>query len=136
MVADHAGSKSGPEPLAGKRILIIEDEFLIALDIESTLRNAGAVSVEMASDVEGALRGIASNVWDAAVADNNLQGCSCQEVVAALIAHHIPFLILTGYDPRSLPRNIQGAPILAKPFARDTLVASVRDLCRPHGDAT
>jgi DNA-binding response OmpR family regulator len=124
-----ADSASGPAPLTGKKILVIEDEFLIALDIERTLRRAGAADAALVSNIDDALRQIASGSWDAAVTDNNLRGHSCQEVVAALKAKRIPFLVLTGYDPQWLPGNLGEAPVITKPFAPHLLIASLHTLC-------
>lgn len=129
-MANEAGSKSDDEALAGKKILVIEDEYLIAIEIESTLREAGALAVELVSNVEDALGRIASSAWDAVITDNNLQGRSCEEIVAALHANRIPFVVVTGYDPRWLHRSLGDAPVLVKPFASPTLVACVRGLCR------
>lgn len=119
--------------IQGKRILVIEDEFLIALDIECTLLRAGAAYVALAGGVEEALAQIADGPWDAAVTDVNLQGDNIDAIVEALRARRIPFLLLTGYGRDALPGCVARAPMLAKPFDPQALVAGIGEVCGRSG---
>lgn len=115
--------------LQGKRILVIEDEFLIALDIASTLKQAGAQQVQLAASVEAALGLLELDGWDAAVSDANLQGEGIDAIVETLLAKRIPFLILTGYGRAALPRSALGAPVMMKPFSPPALTAALVEVC-------
>lgn len=113
--------------LAGLRILVVEDEALIAMLIEDTLGTAGAQIAGIAANVREALRIVELGEFDLAVVDMNLAGQSSAPVASALAARRIPFLIASGYGshPGSAP---PGTPILAKPFETDQLVRAVAKL--------
>jgi two-component sensor histidine kinase len=84
--------------IRGSRVLIVEDEALIALSLNEMLRDAGCVSVGPASNVDEALSIIENNIIDMALIDLNLNGESSLPVAHALRSRRIPFTFVTGYN--------------------------------------
>lgn len=115
--------------MTGKRILVVEDEFLIALEILSMLEDAGFSGVEHAGTEAEALRLLGSGAWDAVVADANLDGRSAERLTIHLRAQGIPFVVVTGYDRDSLPASIRDAPLIEKPLHGSRLAQTVAKLC-------
>ena len=114
--------------LAGKRILVVEDEPLVALDIVAALEGVGAEVVGSAGTAKEALSLIDDTALDAALLDANLRGHPVDEIAAALAARNIPFLFVTGYGPGSLPKAFAKTAMLSKPFSQEQLVAAVTSL--------
>jgi PAS domain S-box-containing protein len=115
----------GKERLDGKRILVVEDEPLVAMDLESSLTAAGCEIVGPAGTLDKARPLIAEAHCDAALIDVNLAGQPIDELAAALTRQNIPFAFVTGYGPEALPRAFQEAVVLRKPFSEDQLLAVV-----------
>ena len=122
------------EDNVGKRILLVEDEPLMALEIEDELRSRGFLVVGPARDIAGARRLIAEAAFEAALLDANLGGGPVDELAAALNERGIAFAFSTGYGREALPEAFRDAPILAKPFNARQLVETVEVLLRPRTD--
>jgi CheY-like chemotaxis protein len=116
--------------LQGKRVLLIEDEPLIAMEIGSQLKSAGCEVVGPAETVESARQLIAVMSFDAALVDANLAGSPVDELVAALMKKDIPFTFATGYGRDALPLGFRDAPVLTKPFSQDELFTGITNLVR------
>ena len=115
--------------LAGRRILVVEDEMLVAMSIEDTLIDAGCEVVGPAPTVGRALGLLQDEAKiDAVVLDMNLQGQSGLPVADACDERSIPFLILSGYGDTALSGTHHAAPILSKPFANAVLVKALTTL--------
>lgn len=116
-------------PLAGVRVLLVEDEMLIAMTIEDILVEAGCdvvgpiVQVDRALDLLREDRG-----FDVAVMDLNLDGRSAVPVADLLAGIGIPFVVVTGYGAKVMPTPHDGVPILPKPFTPGTLTDAVSRL--------
>lgn len=120
--------------LAGRRILVVEDEMLVAMSIENTLAAAGGQVVGLAPSVSRALALIEeTSPIDVVVLDMNLQGHSGIPVADACDEKSIPFLVLSGYGAAALSGSTHTAPTLGKPFASEALVEAVEALLQ-HGD--
>jgi CheY-like chemotaxis protein len=115
--------------LAGKRGLVLDDEFLIALDIQQILESAGAASVTCAGNAEDALAALASSVaFDFAVLDVILSGATRTSltVAAALAERNTPFIFLTGMRGEDVhTRKFPKAPVLEKPYEASLLLSAV-----------
>jgi CheY-like chemotaxis protein len=99
-----------PAPLLrGKRILLVEDEPLIAMEIEAELLSAGCEVVGPAGTLAGALRLIAEISCDAALLDANLGGQPVDALAAALTQKGVPFAFATGYGRDALPHGLPGS---------------------------
>jgi CheY-like chemotaxis protein len=116
------------QPLRGKRVLIVEDEPLLFMDMESSLMEAGCEVVGPVGTLCKAKQLIAGTECDAALLDVNLAGESIDEVAVALTQRNIPFAFVTGYEREALPQAFQETLILGKPFSRDQLRSAVQAL--------
>lgn len=101
------------EPL---RILVVEDEMMIAFFIEDCLNTLGHTVVGPASRVANALRLLETETFDLALLDINVAGEEIYPVANELKARGIPFVFLSGYGSRGLRGEWVGSAILAKPF--------------------
>jgi PAS domain S-box-containing protein len=119
---------NGGANMNGKRILLIEDEALVAMEIESELLAAGCVVVGPAGNVVSAQRLIDEAEIDAALVDANLAGRPVDDLAAALVRRGIPFAFATGYGRDGLPRDFQDAIVLTKPFSSEQILATVQQL--------
>ena len=105
---------------AGRRILVIEDELLIALmmgDILATLGYQCAGRVHTVATALAIIETVAHG-FDAAILDLNLGGERSDAVADALEAHGIPFIVMTGYAESDTSASFDGRPIVRKPFVR------------------
>jgi CheY-like chemotaxis protein len=110
--------------LAGKRLLAVEDEPLVALDIIAALEGAGADVVGSAGTAKEALNIIDNLSPDAALLDANLCAHPVDEIAAALVAGNIPFLFVTGYGQGTLSKAFAKTTMLSKPFSHEQLIAT------------
>ena len=110
------------------KILIIEDEYLVAEEIKSCLKGAGFSGIEHAATEDKALKHISDAGWDAAVVDANLDGRKIDAVADALFERGIPFVMVTGYARESLPERLRSVTVVEKPFRSKTLVDAVSSL--------
>ncbi len=122
------GVKSTAADLRGKRVLVVEDEPLVAIEMEAELTSIGLDVVGPAMQIESAKRLIAENALDAALVDANLGGRSAEEVAAALAQKGIPFAFATGYGREGLPEAFRHMALLTKPFDSNGLKQIVCDL--------
>ena len=110
--------------LVGQRILVVEDDYMIARGIHDELEQAGATVVGPVPSVRKALRLIDSEQIDAAVLDVNLGEEASFPIAEALEARAVPFLFCTGYNSGDIPEEWQRAMIVLKPLA----ISSVEQL--------
>ncbi len=101
---------------AGKRILVVEDEMIVAMLIEDILMDNGAIVVGPAARVNKALDLLGSETVDAALLDVNLAGENTMPVAQELRRRGIPFAFATGYGAAGIPDGFAGQPLLQKPF--------------------
>jgi CheY-like chemotaxis protein len=118
-------------PLCGKRILVVEDEFLILLDIQGILESAGAKSIVTASRIDDALTAIANNQgadrFDTAVLDLKLDKDSAIPAAEQLAKLGVPFVFLTGSpDDADLAHEFKSTPVVSKPFDCAALLAALQ----------
>ena len=106
------------DKLQAPRILIVEDEPMLALTLENLLVNAGFAIAGVAGRLEKALGLIESVACDAAILDANLACVSASPVAVALDARGVPFIVLSGYSPEQLQGVFPGANFLRKPCRR------------------
>jgi PAS domain S-box-containing protein len=130
MPAGHPARAKTPStpsisPLTGKRVLVVEDEPLVAFDAVATIEHAGGVVVGPAGTLEEALRLIEMEFLDGALVDGNLRGRPVDEIAAALTRRNVPFAFMTGYDRRSLPHGFNNAAMLMKPYSHERLIETI-----------
>jgi DNA-binding NtrC family response regulator len=113
-----------------RRVLVAEDEFVIALEIEDTLRRAGYEVVGPAATAGEAERLAAEEPLDAAVLDLELRDGTAVAAADALAGRGIPFVFLSGYGVEALPGHLRGRAVLDKPFAVERLPAALAETTR------
>jgi CheY-like chemotaxis protein len=125
----NTDQSAGAEIFRGKRMLVVEDEFLIALDIQRILESAGVKTVLTASHVRQALELILSaGPFDAAVLDLMLDRETSAPVAERLQQARVPFVFLTGGPSRSdITRRFAQAPVVGKPFDGGTLLSALAE---------
>lgn len=116
-----------PDP-QGLRVLVVEDEAMVAMLIEDMLADIGCVMAGTAARVEDALVAIAAGGFDCALMDMNLDGQPAHAVADALRAAGKPFAYATGYGEPDLREGDRGVPVLNKPFREGELAAVLRGL--------
>jgi CheY-like chemotaxis protein len=116
----------GVHGLEGRRVLIVEDEYVIAMELECTLAECGAQAVGPYPSVETALAKIEqSQDFDIAVLDIDLRGQYAGPVAEKLIRIGIPFVIASGYEPAQYARKFVGVPWLEKPVSPAQIAAAL-----------
>jgi CheY-like chemotaxis protein len=108
--------------LAHRRILVVEDEALIAVQIEDLLAGQGCAVVGPATGLDSAVALASSERLDAAILDVNLSGATTEPVAARLRQRCVPFIVLTGYATEAVTAAYDGAPVVAKPFEEERLL--------------
>jgi DNA-binding response OmpR family regulator len=113
------------DPLQRRRVLIIEDEPLIAESLKGVLVEAGFAIAGVAGKVENALRLIESTTYDVAIVDANLRGVSAGPAAAALAAVKLPFIVLSGYTRDQLQTEFSHGLFVQKPYRPAELIESL-----------
>ena len=115
--------------LSGRRLLVVEDEYLVATALADDLSDAGAEVLGPAPSVAQALELIdGPAALDIGVLDINLAGEPVYPVADALAARGIPFVLVTGYDGHAIPDRYRDAPRLEKPVEARAVLAVLRRL--------
>jgi CheY-like chemotaxis protein len=113
--------------LEGLRILVLEDEFLIAMDVEQLCRDHGAAEVKIAGRLEEV--GESAEV-DAAIIDVLLGGVPTFDFAARLQDAGTPFVFASGYtDDEEVAKRFPGVPMVGKPYSGNDLVEAVAVVC-------
>lgn len=115
--------------LTGCRILVVEDEWLIASVIEEVLQNLGCVVVGPVSRLDAALQRAKDEMLDAAILDVSIRGGEVYPVAEQLAIRGIPFVLASGYGAWLLPETLRDRPRLTKPFRQQDLEQHVSRLC-------
>ena len=110
--------------LTGRKVLVVEDNFLIAEHVCSLLEQQGCDVLGPAPRLARALELVrVTRVIDGALLDINLNGELCFPAAAALAERAVPFAFLTGYDDRTIvPKEFAGRPVLPKPLDEQRLI--------------
>jgi DNA-binding response OmpR family regulator len=118
--------------LEGMRILVVEDEFLVAALLQDVLESAGCTVSGPVARVAEALDTVEHEDHDAAVLDVNLGGERIDPVADALSRRRIPFMFVTGYGTAALPGEYAERPRLCKPFRMADLLGTLSGLLNPR----
>lgn len=109
------------------RVLVVEDEALIALQLEDMLTELGCAVIGPASRVGQALELLDGEPVEAAVLDVNIAGELVYPVADALKNRGLPYIFVTGYGASGLTEPYRRHPVLEKPFARRELLRAILD---------
>lgn len=113
---DGGNQQLGAGALAGRRVLVVEDDWLVANETAQLLQSVGAVIVGPAPDVERARALLQASEIDAALIDINLNGVVSYEIADLLFQRGVKFAFMTGYTREVLPRRFANTPMHEKPF--------------------
>lgn len=117
---------SSPETgLEGRRILLVEDEVLVAMLIEDILTDFGCAVVGTASRLEDALKSAREEMMDIALLDVNLAGKRSFPVADILAERGVPFLFVSGYGEQGLEAPHQNRPVIQKPFSPELIAEAL-----------
>lgn len=107
------------------RLLLVEDEAVVAMMVEDMLADLGCRSVLPVGSVAAAMSRIADSSFDGALLDVNIGGEPVFPVARALRSRGIPFAFVTGYGQAGIPGEFADRPVLQKPFGSGQLAAVV-----------
>ena len=124
-------SSVDPKPV---RVLIVEDEPLVAENLRADLIDEGFEVIGIAARLESALSLIHGMGFDVAIIDANLAGMSAAPAAAALSARKLPFMVLSGYAREQLQREFSGAVYVQKPYRVRKLIDELNALLRSRPD--
>src|SRR5688500_15916585 len=101
--------------LLGKRILVVEDEFVLALCVGQVLENQGCAVIGPATSVQQGLKLVEETKVNGAILDINLNSEMVYPVARELMDRNIPFVFTTGYSSLDVPSSYRSVPRLDKP---------------------
>jgi CheY-like chemotaxis protein len=129
-------SDEGGDALAGLRVLVVEDEALVAMLIEDALTDLGCEVVALVAGLDEALSVAAREPLDAAVLDVNLAGREVYPAADRLAARGVPFVFATGYGPQGIRDGYRDRPALQKPFEPQELARALTRAVRDSAAAS
>jgi CheY-like chemotaxis protein len=112
--------------VAGKRVLVVEDELMIRMLLEGMLTDLGHSVVAEAGRIEEALTLAKEAEFDIAVLDVNLHGKPITPVVEVLVARGLPFVFASGFGQQGVPEPYRSSPALQKPFQSEALAKAIK----------
>ncbi len=119
---------------AARRVLIVEDETIVAMLIEDMAAELGYEIAGLASRAETALQLARDLRIDCAILDMNLNGQDSYPIAELLNARGVPFVFATGYSTAELPATLRNVPILQKPFERGDLERALLAAARSRSE--
>ncbi|MBW4090147.1 MAG: response regulator [Proteobacteria bacterium] len=108
--------------LAGRRVLVVEDEMLVSLLIEDMLADENCTIVGPYSQFAAALDAARTEAVDLAILDVNIGGTEVYPIAELLAARQIPFLFLSGYGRSAIPAGHPEWQVCSKPFRLEELI--------------
>ncbi|AWK89904.1 response regulator [Azospirillum thermophilum] len=120
-----------PTPPPPFRVLLVEDETLVAMAVEDALSMHGVEVVGPADSVPLALELVERGGFDGALLDVNLRGERVDQVADALAARGLPFIFTTGTGADGVPEGHRHRPVLTKPFRDAEMSAAIDEHLRP-----
>jgi DNA-binding response OmpR family regulator len=116
-------------PLEGLCVLVVEDDYFIAVEMCSALRAAGAEVIGPARDMETGLAAVRDEQVDCAVLDINLRGRLAFQLATELRARKVPTIFATGYDSTMIPPELADVTRFEKPVDMTALCRAVEAAC-------
>lgn len=121
----QGGTASCKVALGDLSVLVVEDEAIVSLLVESMLEDLGCGDIWYASGVQEALDILARRIPDAAVLDVNLAGEPAYPIARQLASAAVPFVFATGYGAGGIHKDWAGHPVIQKPFHSDMLACAL-----------
>ena len=120
------GPRRSGADLNGKRVLIVEDDYLTAQGLSHTIADYGFTVVGPVDTADRAVHLIGHEPPDGALLDVRLREGSAVEVAKALQKRGVPFVVMSGYSRDTLPLELKKAPFVAKPMSESELIDTAR----------
>ena len=117
------GEREAGEPI---RLMLVEDEALIALMLEDMVEGMGCAVTGVAPRVSLGVSMAESGDFDVAILDVNVAGENVEPVAERLTARGVPFIFATGYGEAGVPLKFRDRPVVAKPFRAEQLEAAIQ----------
>jgi CheY-like chemotaxis protein len=117
--------------IRGRRILLVEDQLLVALETSTMIERFGAVVVGPYARVPAASVALRSQPVDAAILDINVAGVQTFAIADELQQRGVPFVFCTGYGRDILPPRFTDAPLVEKPVVSAALIAALLGVLKP-----
>ena len=118
------------------RVLLVEDESLVAIMVMDMLAHLGHEVIGPATRLQQAIEMAQREAFDLAILDINLQGTESYPVADVLAVRGIPFVFATGYESLRLRKPFADRPLLQKPFYQDDLQKGIAQACADSHGAT
>lgn len=118
--------------LAGTRVLLVEDETLVAMLLEEGLAELGCDIVGPIGRIDTAKQAVGAERLDCAVLDINLRGQAVYPVAEMLVERAVPFCFVTGYGGHEIAARYAERPVLRKPFSSSELAAVLDRMTHPR----
>ena len=112
-------------PLAGKRLLVVEDDFLIARDLSDTVAEAHAEVVSVVTEPASVVDTAEREQVDCVLLNLNLNGSMDTGTAARLTEQGVPLVLVTGYSKDALPAALRDLPLVSKPVERSKLIDKI-----------
>lgn len=112
-------------PLDGLKILVVEDEFLVALDLSRMIQSLGGEVLGPVGTSAAATELLQTSKLDGAVMDIKLGNESSATLAENLASRGVPVVLTTGYATDMLPENLARMPIVSKPYNKSTFTEAV-----------
>jgi CheY-like chemotaxis protein len=120
-------TENSPSSLGGLRILLVEDEAMVAMLMEGMLDGLGCQRVEWVTSVSAALQALERGEYDGALLDVNLSGAAVYPVAEALASRKLPFVFVSGYGRTAeVHPRFPHAAVLKKPFDSGDLASIIK----------
>lgn len=114
-----------------KRVLIIEDEAVVLLDLEATLEDLGYEIAGSATSLDTGMKLARELALDLAILDIDLGGSSSNQIADTLEARGVPFMFISGYTIEARPGRHASRPLITKPYSSDLLRVTLQSLSVP-----
>ena len=119
--------------LKGVRVLVVEDEYFVAIMLEEMLESAGCIVMGPIPRLQEALDAVDHQDYDVALLDVNLAGERIDPVADALSERDVPFMFVTGYGENALPSKYAERPHIGKPFRMAELLGMLSSILKCDG---
>ena len=113
------------QSLAGRSILVVEDEVIIGMMLCNEIARAGGTAIGPVNSVVGALKEIEGRTVDVVILDAKLVDGWGADLTARLKERQIPYVVVSGYETASLPSELRGVPFVAKPISMPLLMEAL-----------
>ncbi|MGY8661640.1 response regulator [Bradyrhizobium sp. UFLA05-109] len=117
------------ELLRGCRVLVLEDEYLLADDLERMLREHGAEVVGPIAAVREAFDAVMRDGFDMAIMNVTLQGQNAFDLADELTRQRVPFMFVTGFAAKAIPDRFRSVKLREKPCVARDIANDVAHLC-------